>query len=38
MDWRMMEKAAGLSFEKKLLQSEKSWVLPLIIGFEVKEK
>jgi len=38
MDWRMMEKTAGLSFEKKLLQSEKSWVLPLIIGFEVKEK
>lgn len=38
MDWRMMEKMPGFSFEKKLLKMENKWLLPLIIGFEVKDK
>jgi hypothetical protein len=38
MDWRMMEKMPGFSFEKKLLKMENKWLLPLIIGYEVKDK
>ena len=38
MDWRMMEKMPGFSFEKKLIKMENEWILPLIIVFEVKDK
>jgi hypothetical protein len=33
-----MEKMPGFSFEKKLLKMENKWLLPLIIGYEVKDK